>query len=196
MTIDFQADAQEPLEATQDSLKRLAIMAGQLRAEQVAAVNLDDELAACEARVRKLAEIDIPELLRECGLTEVRLEDGSRVTVAEELSCAIAEARRPVAYAWLRDNGLGGIIKTSLVIQFERDNQAEALVLAGILRKQGQAVIVAETIHPQTLKATLKDCRSQAKDVPAEPFSLRPFSRAKITPPPGVTAPGKPRKRQ
>lgn len=193
--IDYESDA-APEAPPGDSLKRLAGLVLALRTEEFNLARIDAELQAAERKVRELAEEEIPMLLAECGLSTVTLVDGSRVTVTQELDCGITEALRPEAHAWLRERGLDGIIKAYVAVQFGRGMDCDMLALAARLRSEGMAVAVAENVHYQTLKSTLKEERAAGRAVPEGLFSLRPFSRAKVTPPPGVTPPPKPRKRK
>lgn len=193
--IDYENDAGGEAPAA-DSLKRLAQLVRALRMEEMLAETLDAELAATEARARKLSEEEIPELLAECGLTELKLEDGSRVSVTAELDCGITEEARPGAMAWLKANNLDGIIKSSVIVPFGRGEYADMNDLVAKLREEGLAAAAVESVHYQTLKATMKAEREAGRNVPAELFGLRPFSKTKVTPPPGVKAPGKPRKRK
>lgn len=192
--IDFESDAQAP-EPTGDILTRLAKLVTQLTNAQQRVVELDNMLAACENVARQLSEETIPELMKECGLSELRMEDGSRVSVLEELECSVSEERRPAAHAWLREHSLGGVIKIVLGVTFGRDDEANALKLESELRAAGFPAIAAESVHFQTLKATLKEERAQGRPVPEKLFGLRAFNKTKITYPPGVKAPAKARKR-
>jgi hypothetical protein len=72
----------------------------------------EDEIAALEEQLKtKKAEADdigsrvIPELLAEQGLSEIKLADGSKVSVKKEYRCTLPkdEARRAQCYKWLRD---------------------------------------------------------------------------------------------
>lgn len=193
--IDFEADAAAPAPAAPDTLKRLTGLVQALTSRMLEAAALDEKLKEAEQRIRQLSEEEIPELLRECGLSELRMEDGARVTVTDEIDCGISEERRPAAHAWLRGNDLGGVIKVVLAVQFGRDEQERATALRARLLEAGFAAEARETVHPQTLKATLRELRAAGGNVPAELFALRPFSKTKITYPPGVAAPPRPRKR-
>ena len=193
--IDFEVDSGG--EAPEgDSLKRLAALVLELRTEEYNVARLDEELQAAEQFVRRLSEEDIPGLLSECGLQEMKLLDGSKVTVSAELDCGITEERRSAAMRWLRGNNLDGIIKTSVAVQFGRGSDEEMLALVARLHEEGMSVAAIESVHYQTLKATLKEERAAGRNVPEELFNLRPYSKAKVTPPPGVSAPRKPRKRK
>lgn len=196
--IDFEADAAALAAAAApalDALKRLSGLVHALVSCMNEAAALDAQLQAAEGRIRQLGEEDIPDLLRECGLTELRMEDGSRVSVTEELDCGISEERRPAAHAWLRERDLGGVIKVVLAVQFGRDESARVAALQERLLREGYPATAAESVHYQTLKATLKEERAQGRDVPADLFALRPYAKTKITPPPGVKPPPKTRKR-
>ena len=88
---------------------------------------IEDEIAAIEEQLKKKkAEGDdissrvIPELLAEQGLSEIKLADGSKVSVKKEFRCTLPkdEAKRQAAYNWLRDQGLGDIIKNNVFVTF------------------------------------------------------------------------------
>jgi len=193
--LDFEADARAPAVADDDALKRLATLTEQLLLAQFDAARLDSELSTKEEAIRRLAEEDIPQLLKECGLSEVKLADGTKVTVTNELECSISEERRAAAMAWLRERNLGGVIKTLVAAQFGKGEEEEAQrAYKALLRLQVQAEL-KETVHPQTLKATLKAEREAGRDVPVETFALRPFDRAKLALPDGTAKPPKIRKR-
>ena len=195
-TINFEADAGIPDAPSSDSLKRLASMVAQLRDEQMENSRIDIELFECESRIRKLAEEEIPELMRECGLAELKLADGAKVQVVDDIDCGISEERRAAAHAWLREHNLDGIIKSVLAISFGRGEFKQMSDLAARLQEEGLPVIAVESVHFQTLKATLKEQRAEGVAVPEELFALRPTSKAKVTPPPGMKPPPKPRKRK
>ena len=80
----------------------------------------EDEIASLEEQLKsKKAEADdigsriIPELLAEQGLSEIKLSDGSKVSVKKEFRATVPkdDVRRQGCLQWLRDQGLGDIIK-------------------------------------------------------------------------------------
>ena len=194
--INFEDDAAElqAAPALGDALKRLSDMVTELTTTLQLIAETDAALKSLQVYARQLNEEGIPDLLKECGLTEVRMEDGSRVTVADEIDCGISQERRAAAHAWLREHGLGGVIKVMLGVQFDRDQQDLAAKLLVTLTKKGYPAVMEESVHHQTLKSTLKEQLRQGKPVPAELFGLRPYAKTKITYPPDVKAPAKARK--
>lgn len=193
--LNFEADA-APVAASEDSLKRLGTLCDLLLLAQFEGARLDELLAQQERLIRRLAEEDIPGLLKECGLSEVRLKDGTKVTVTPELDCSITDERREEALRWLRGHNLGGIIKTFVEVRFGRGDEAEASILCDKLVEMGLEPEKTEDVHWQTLKSTLKAERSAGREVPAETFALRPFEKAKLTLPDGRARPAPIRKRK
>src|SRR5262245_7945492 len=79
-----------------------------------------------KAALQKIEREDLPELLREVGLEELKLEDGTVVSVKNEFDCGLSEERKPAALQWLRDKGYGGIIKHHVGVSFGKDQVAIA----------------------------------------------------------------------
>lgn len=187
--IDFSQDAEQP--GSDTSLRRVTELAQLfiLARDRVAKLEADLETAKEDARL--IEQEDLPELLREVGLLEVVLEDGSKVELKDDLSCGISEERRAVAHQWLRDKGLDGVIKTYVAVEYGRGEleQAEALARQITIEEERPA-IVEERVHPMTLKALLKEQREKGVNVPVAPFALRPFSKAVLT------APTKPKRKK
>ncbi len=173
--------------ATKDAVDRVAVLARILLAQQQNVARIEAELATAKADARRTAEVDLPELMLECGLELAKLSDGTKVEIRDEVDCAITEANRPRAHAWLEANGFGGLIKTSVIVAFPREERSEAVALADFLftNKQLQAE-VEESVHPSTLKSFVKERMAAGAAPPADLFSLRPYSKAKLTLPRAV----------
>ena len=115
--IDFEQDQTEVLTKTKE-IKSLSDQVLKLR-------ELEDDYAQSEKALKdKQKEIDrisqdvIPTLLGEMGLSSLKLADGSAVDVKPFYRASIAVKNRDAAYKWLRDNGLGDIIKNDVTVSF------------------------------------------------------------------------------
>ena len=106
----------------------------------------EDEIAALEEQLKnKKAEADdissrvIPELLAEQGLSEIKLADGSKVSVKKEYRCTLPkdETRRAQCYQWLRDQGLGDIIKNNIFVTFGKGEDDKAKQLLDLAQNNG-----------------------------------------------------------
>jgi hypothetical protein len=167
-----------------DALVRITDLATLLQKSISAVAALTAELAAEKETQRRLEEEDLPELMRELTLTEIKLENGSSVKVVDDLTCGISEERRYAAHRWLSENGFGGLIKTEVVVAFDRDEHDAAMAAADtITEATGRTAAVNEKVHPQTLKAFLKEQLALGASVPFDLFGVRPYAKAKLTQP-------------
>ena len=160
-------------------IARVTALAGLLvnTAARIAAI--EAELAAAQADYLRVEREDLPELMREVGLTKLTLTDGTEVTLTEEVTAAITEDRRPAAHAWLREHNFGGLIKTLLTVPFGRGEEDEARRMAERIAEEHECSL-DEKVHPMTLKAFVREQVEGGKPLPFDLFGVHPFSRAKI----------------
>ena len=163
-----------------EDLARVSAMVQVLLARQAAVTAAEDALAAAKNSLRTVEQEDFPELLREVGFTEVKLEDGTSIKLVDDISCGISQANRPEAFKWLRARKFGGLIKTSLVVQFGKDEAALVKQAKAALVKLGYEPEVAEGIHPATLKSFLKEQREKGTALPEKTFGIHPYSKAVV----------------
>jgi len=165
-----------------DSLKQISGLAALLREGHAAVDAATESLSRLKAEVRQIEEEDLPELMRELGLSEIKLEDGSSVKVVDEVDCGISIERRPAAHAWLADNGFGGLIKSAGVVEVGRNEPDEAGAAAAKMHDLlGRDAAFNESVHASTLKAFIKEQMAAGVTIPMELFGIRPYAKAKLT---------------
>lgn len=164
-----------------DALKQLTAMANLMR-KQIADVELaTEQLQAAKAALLRTRREDIPELMRELGLEKITLGTGETISVKDDVSASIPEARKREAFAWLDEHGLGGVIKTSLVVNYSRGEHEAAVDDAELIGEElNRAVTVSEDVHPQTLRALIREQMAAGNVVPFDLFGIHPYSEAKI----------------
>ena len=159
-------------------LMGLCAIAAELGVEVEAA---DANLKAKKAALRAVLEEDIPQFMTELGVTEIRLESGEKIKIADDVQASITEATEVEAYRWLEEKGFGGLIKTNVSIQFGRDQLEAAKALADRLEAEGLDPEFKRSVHWQTLRAFLKEQLAAAAEIPLDLFNARPVKVAKIT---------------
>ena len=90
-----------------------------------------------------------------------------------------SSVRRP--QEWLEDNGLGDIIKNSVGISFGKGESNMATHLQETIKEMGLIPEVKVSVHPSTLKATIKKWHEEGRSVPDNTFSLFIGQKTKIT---------------
>lgn len=162
-------------------LNRVGKLAQLLADQKDKVKQLEEQLKLAKAEALRTEREDLPDLMQECGLQSVTLEDGSKIEVREEVDAAITEATRSRAMAWLTDNDFGGLIKTVVSVEFERGLVSEARQLADNLNGEGLFANLKETVHPQTLRAFVREQMQDGRPIPVDLFNVHPYNIAKLT---------------
>ena len=121
----------------------------------------------------KLTDEEMPSMLAEIGMSSFALDDGSTVEVRQTYGASILVDKRPEAYDWLRDNGHDDIIKNTVLCQFCRGEDDLAGAFAAFAQTQGYVPEQKTEVHPQTLRAFVKERCEAGEDFPMELFGLR-----------------------
>jgi len=160
-----------------------------IAAECIKLKQKEDEIAALEDQLKsKKAEADdigsrvIPELLAEQGLTELKLQDGSKVSVRKEFRATLPkdDIRREAAYKWLRDQGLGDIIKNNVFVTFGKGEDDKAKQLLDLAAENGFEPQQKSDVAWNTLTALYQERIQAGLDMPSDCFSLWIKDKTKI----------------
>ena len=140
---------------------------------------LEDEFKSDEDALKtKKKELDrmsgevIPTMLAEMGLSQLKLADGSSVDVKPFYSATISVQNKDKAYNWLRQNGLGDIIKNEISVSFGRNEDNKAAEYAELAKGRGYQPTQKLKVEPMTLKALVRERIEAGKPVPTEIFSV------------------------
>lgn len=161
-------------------LERIVKMAELLVKAQADVKEKEDALKSAKFIALQLEREDLPMLMGELGLTEIKLTDGSVVQIKEDVDTRITQANRGAALKWLLDHDYGGIIKTNVAIAFGRGEHDSALEVRDRLEKDYEGVELKEDVHHSTLKAFVKERLEAGEDMPFDLFGIHPYSKAII----------------
>ena len=178
MAIDFEKDQQDAMKRT-DNIQSLA---DQVEALEFVIKNIEgaeDNLKDLKKKRDHISGEVIPTMMSEMGLAELKLHDGSHLKVSTSYKAHISEANKEQAFNWLRDNGLGDIIKNEISVSFGRNEDNKAADYAELARGQGVQPTQKMKVEPMTLKALVRERAEAGKDMPTELFGI--FSENKTT---------------
>ena len=178
MTINFEEDQQDAMKKT-GNIQSLADQVERLE-------GVDSEIEDTEARIKLLKKKRdhisgdiIPTMMSEMGLAELKLHDGSHLKVSTSYRATITEANKESAFNWLRNNGLGDIIKNEISVSFGRNEDNKAADYAELAKGQGFQPTQKMKVEPMTLKALVRERIEAGKEMPTEIFGV--FSENKTT---------------
>jgi len=114
----------------------------------------------------------IPTMMAEMGLSHLKLMDGSSVDVKQNYSANITIANKEAAFNWLRNNGLGDIIKNEISVSFGRNEDNKAADYAALAQERGFQPTQKLKVEPMTLKALVRERIEAGKELPTELFNV------------------------
>tara|TARA_X000001382_G_scaffold98032_1_gene72446 strand:- start:268 stop:846 length:579 start_codon:yes stop_codon:yes gene_type:complete len=181
MEQDFEQSLSSGVEKLdQAGLQTVAEIARKIRDEEEYISSLESDLKKAKKGLLKLTDEDLPTMLAEIGLSSMKLDDGSEVSVKQTYGASILVDNRPAAYEWLREKGYDDIIKNTVACQFGRGEDDKAASFKAFAEKEGHYAEQKTEIHPQTLRAFVKERVENGDDFPMELFGAYVGQRAVI----------------
>ena len=105
------------------------------------------------------------------NLASLKLRDGSELSVKKIFSATIKADKKAEGIKWLRDNGLGDIVKNNITVTFGQGEDNKAVDYASLARSNGFEPIQEEKVHPSTLKVVMKEWKDKNREIPKELFN-------------------------
>ena len=178
MTINFEQDQQDAMKKT-DNIQSLADQVENLEEVVRTIENHEEHLKNLKKKRDHISGEVIPTMMSEMGLAELKLHDGSHLKVSTSYRATITEANKEAAFNWLRNNGLGDIIKNEISVSFGRNEDNKAADYAELAKGQGFQPSQKMKVEPMTLKALVRERIEAGKEMPTEIFGV--FSENKTT---------------
>ena len=169
--INFEEDQTKMLGKT-ENIQSLADQVEKLD-QLLKQIELDEELLKQKKKNSEhLSGEIIPTMMAEMGLSHLKLMDGSSVDVKPNYSASISIANREKAFNWLRENGLGDIIKNEISVSFGRNEDNKAADYAALAEERGFQPTQKLKVEPMTLKALVRERLEAGKSMPTEIFNV------------------------
>ena len=164
-----------------DDLTNISQLSRKLTQMEDQIEHLESELKIRKDELRKLSEDTLPNALLEQGLSEIKLTDGTTLSVTNYYSARITDETRDAAFKWLQENELGDIIKNTVSASFGREENDAAQELMARLEEEGHDLVQKKWVEPMTLKATVKEQVEKGVALPLETFNVYIGQKIKVT---------------
>ena len=169
--IDFEQDKEEIINKTRN-VGKLADKIQEMQAVQKALEADEQQIKQKKKHLDYLSGEVIPTMLSEMGLSFLKLADGSSIEVKTNYSATITQAKKEEAFKWLRENGLGDIIKNEISVSFGRNEDNKAADYAELAKGRGFQPTQKLKVEPMTLKALVRERIEAGKEMPTELFNI------------------------
>ena len=180
MTIDFEQDQREDLDSVNDA-KSLSDQVVKLKTLEDDLLQKENELKKIKQHIEIVSGEVIPTMMQEMNISTLKLADGSSVEVKPVYGASISASKKEEAYTWLRDNGLGDLIKNEVTVSFGRNEDNKASDYAILAQGQGYEPVQKLKVEPMTLKALVRERLESGQEMPSDLFNLFTGNRTKIT---------------
>ena len=168
---DFEADQQDVLKKT-FNVQSLADQVERLEKLQKEIESAEEQLKQKKKNLEHVSGEVIPTMMAEMGLSHLKLMDGSSVDVKPHYSATITQANKEAAFNWLRNNGLGDIIKNEISVSFGRNEDTRAADYAELAKGHGFEPTQKLKVEPMTLKALVRERIEAGKEMPTLIFNV------------------------
>lgn len=149
---DLEAVANEA--PAQDSLQRLNTLVNKYKEQQETIERLEEQLSQAKTAFFKTAKEDIPNLLMQNGLSEIKLPSGEKVSVKMEVAPTITNMEEFAQF--LTERGEGSILKTQMELG-KLDPSIVNSIRKMLVEKLDLYPDIKQTVHPMTLKKYIKE---------------------------------------
>jgi len=180
MAEDSAIESKKSLSTDNAGLKTIAELAEKIQSQEQQIANTEEDLKKQKEELRNLQNEELPSLMQEIGFKKFELEDGSSVNIKEIYAGSISQANKEKAFNWLRQNKFDDIIKNTVTTAFGKGEDTAAKNFMDIAEQAGYTPVQKTEVHPQTLKAFIKERVEGGDEFPMELFGAYIGYKAEI----------------
>jgi len=178
--IDFEKDRVDSITQV-DQTKSLSDKVIELRNLEDQILNAEQHAKNLKEKAKQLSNFDIPKMMEEMNIKKLKLKDGASIEVTSFYGARITPDKQEGAFNWLRENGLGDIIKNEVTVAFGRNEDNKAIAYATLAQGQGYQPVQKLKVEPMTLKALVRERLEAGLEMPSDLFNMFTGNRTKIT---------------
>ena len=179
MDINLRQDAPDQTDIIDP--KKLSEEVEKLKSLQSEIKNLEDRMKDLKEDEKHFSCVIIPKLMEDMNLKSLKLQDGSELTIKKIYSASMRADKKAEAIQWLRDNGLGDIVKNNITVTFGQGEDNKAVEYASLARERGYEPTQDEKVHHARLSAVMREWKEQGKEVPVDLFNTLEGNRTSVT---------------
>jgi hypothetical protein len=133
--------------------------------------------------LRLIVETLLPDAMREHGIRDLTMSDGSTITIQSVIRASITAANREKAFDWLDDNGHGDLIKHVITTRLGRGERDTADQIMDLIEDLGVDADYKPSVHPGTLSAFVREQTAKGVAVPDDLLGVYRAEVATVKPP-------------
>lgn len=167
-------------------MSRIEGLAQEQRDAEARVEVLELQLAEAKAAAVLVSEKKLPLLLEEAqlGKSKIVTPGGLVITLSEAIRGSIPKGKEDDAHKWLEDNNNGGLIKRTVTIDFNKDQEgwAKKFMRDCAQRKKPLNLKIKRAVHANTLRSFIKSSLADGVPIPLDVFGAyrQQFTKVKV----------------
>lgn len=137
---------------------------------------LEECLKIRKKELYKVRQQQIPEIMKEFGLSDVKTLDGTSIKIVGDIQ--VTKKDETKLFKYLRENKAGDLIKNQVIVTVESEEQRKEVVAS--LDKTDCCYEAKEGVHAATLKKYIKDLQKEGKKIPEDAVNVFDYEYSKI----------------
>lgn len=172
---------EQDIKVESDTLKHLSTLAQDLVSLEKEIEERELKLSELKKNLERLSREDIPQIMNNLGLSQIKLSTGETLTIADKIKANIAKKNLEIAFAnmvngekdLIAQKAIAGLFKSEISIEGEDPKILELLVQNNIPYN------TSKDIHYQTLNKYCREQIENGKPIP-EGISVFQYQETKI----------------
>ena len=165
----FEADIPTQEDVQSVHIDKISDIANEQVAKKAELVQLEDDVKRTKKEYIQISQVDLPEAMQSVGMASFTLENGSSISVKDQMRASLPTKNRAEVANWLKEHGAGSLIKDTVVIEFQKGENSRAEELIDLLVDNGFSNFHEDiSINTGSLKALAKEKLAQGEDIPLE----------------------------
>ena len=178
MSIDVRKYAPKQVESI--DAEELSVALEQFKSVGAQVLAAEIKLKELKEQQKYISNFTIPGIMEKMDLSSLKLKDGSELSIKKVFSATMKADKKAEAIQWLRDNGLGDIIKNNISVTFGQGEENKAMAYANLAKEHGYEPSQKEDAHHASVSAVMKEWKEKGNEIPSDLFSVLDVDQVKI----------------
>lgn len=161
-------------------LAQIAATAREIIAAKLAVEEATEALQMKQRALAHLEETVMPEFMNEAGQQKLTTSDGLIVEIKDVLRGQPTLEKQSEAFAWLRENGQGSIIKSEIKADLGKVDPDTVKKVSDAMKEAGAKPLTKEAVHYQTLHSVVRELLGRGDSVPLELLGVTKQTKADV----------------
>lgn len=164
-----------------EQVSSLSAMVARMHLAETLVEKLDADLRDAKARLREIAEREIPEKMEELGLETFKTSSGVGIKVDNKLQVTPKKDDREWVLDWLEETGQQALVKRTVTAALNAGEGEKAEAIRAAIEAIGADIKVERKVEPSTLKKHVKTLLEAGAELPMDRLGIFQYKCAKIT---------------